>query len=523
MKKQITMSTLGKNGRLGNQLFQYASMIGLSVKYNSDLVLPPWDCSKYFDHPFPNGATNISGQVVIENQFTYIDNWPALDQFACVDLKGYLQSEKYWVHCKDYVRTALTFKKEFIDQCRARFDWNDLYNAIAIHIRRGDYVNNPNYVHLPLTAYYLCALIENFPDWRDRNIVVFSDDIQYCRTHFITLPNVHFCENNTPIEDLCLMSQCRDFILSNSTFAWWGAYLAKDRNKVIRPSHYFAGHLAKSTDPKDLYPPEWTVFDHSDRKIDLRDVTFMIPVGYDHPDRKQNFDLCVRMLQRNFDTDIIVCELVNPSVGQKFSDCVNTHRVRYTPWVYNKFHRTRMLNSMSRYTDRPYIFNWDADVMVPPLQILEAVDLLRNGADMVYPYRWAFARVPRSPWYEKLKVTEDIGIVGDTRFNGMNPNDAHSHGGAVGYRRESFFKAGMENENFISYGPEDTERYSRFIKLGFKVDRVKGPNLYHLNHYVGPNSCPRHADFRKNEEEYNKVRRMTPNQLAEYISTWHWL
>jgi hypothetical protein len=539
MAKQITFSQFGNYGRLGNQLFQYASMIGLAKKHNAKLLLPPWKYAEYFTGKFPQGEIPGACREVKETVFHYIPDWPQVREQESVDIIGYLQSEKYWEPCIYDVIQALTFKPEFKQRIKDTFEstHEPLNNAIAISIRRGDYVGNPNYAQLPIISYYYLALAENFPEWRQRQIIIFSDDIPYCRVHFGMFDNVTFSENNSDIEDICLMSQCTDFVIGNSTFAWWGAYLtllngAKDP-KVIRPKYHFDGNLLRKNDIKDYYPARWQYFDCKQangqyKKIDLKDVTFTIPVAYDHEDRKENLNMCLRILQKNFDCSINVCEQVpSPTQEPKFFEYLAAPGSHYycnvyTVFVYNKFWRTRILNQMARDATTKYIFNWDADVIIAPLQILQAVEMLRTGGDMVYPYKWAFARMPRNVWFEKIRNYEDIGMVGDTRFNGMNIGDAESLGGAVGFNRESFFKYGGENENFISYGAEDVERFHRFRKLGARIGRTDGETMYHMNHFVGPNSCPRHEDFAANDRELSKVRLMGRQQLEEYINTWPW-
>ena len=127
------------------------------------------------------------------------------------------------------IKKALTFDVNFKSQVKAQMDPKGIIfgkPTIAISIRRGDYVGNPNYRLLPIT-YYILAMFENFPNWRDHNIVIFSDDIPYCKVHWDCIPNVYFSENNSDIEDLCLMTLCDDFIIANSSFSWWGAYLGE--------------------------------------------------------------------------------------------------------------------------------------------------------------------------------------------------------------------------------------------------------------------------------------------------------
>jgi len=64
---------------------------------------------------------------------------------------------------------------------------------------------------------------------------------------------------------------------------------------------------------------------------------------------------------------------------------------------------------MALRTNTPYVVNWDADVIITPLQIWLAVEKLRDGADMVFPYDGRFARWPRQPWFKEIERTLDLG------------------------------------------------------------------------------------------------------------------
>lgn len=510
----VTMSNFGNNGRLGNQLFQYASLIGIAKKWDTNVVLPKWEYYEYFECQFPEGEAK--GIELKEPTFNYVSHWGSLNWNQTIDINGYLQSRKYWEHCEEYVLSQLKFKDDFKKEVSENYDFSK--DTIAISIRRGDYVANPNYHNLSIT-YFILALF-SIEGWQEKNIIVFSDDIAYCRVHFGCLPNVRFSENNTAIEDLCLMSQCNHFILSNSTFSWWGAYLSEHKNKqVIRPNYLFEGRLKQINDDKDFWPEEWKIFDHAGLKIDLSDVTFTIPIHYDHDDRKKNLDLCIKLLDRSFETNIIIGE----QGSNKFSYHNNNHNYRYHNFYdMPVFHRTKMLNFMANWSRSNIIFNWDADVIIAPLQIWCTVEKLRGKSDMVFPYNGQFARMPRNVWFDKIWNHDDIGMVGDTRFSGMEYSAAVSVGGAVGFKRASFIAGGMENENFISYAPEDCERELRFKRLGYKIDRVDGP-LYHMNHWCGVNSNTSNPYFKQGQQEFEKVKSMTVAQLEEYIKSWTWL
>jgi len=351
--------------------------------------------------------------------------------------------------------------------------------------------------------YYLNGLLKyNLSAY---NILVFSDDIEYCKIHLSCLNNVQFAEGNA-IQQLTLMAKCHAFVIANSTFSWWGAYLGQ--GTTIRPNCLFNGELLKN-DIKDFYPETWISQDHKE-KIDLSDVTFIIPVKYDHPHREENLLLNILHLQKYFNTNIIVGE-----IGNHF-EWLSEH-VNYIQFEMDKFHRTKMLNEMTLLAETKYVINWDADIFISPVQIWQAVDMLRSGTDFVYPYDGRFARVPRS---ERTTIAKylDVGML-KSKYTGMNKSDMVSVGGAIAYNKKSFINAGGENENFISYGAEDAERFYRYKTLGYEVERVKGA-LYHLDHFITIDSSNKHDDFNGNKKEYAKVTSMNKEDLQNYVSTW---
>jgi SAM-dependent methyltransferase len=179
-----------------------------------------------------------------------------------------------------------------------------------------------------------------------------------------------------------------------------------------------------------------------------------------------------------------------------------------------------MLNDMCGAAETPYIANWDCDVIVPPMQLLYSVELLRKGVDMVYPYHGGFARMPRMEWLPKVHTGFDIGVVRDTYFKHREASE-NSVGGAVLWNKEAFIDAGMENEYMISFGPEDVERYNRARKLNYYIKRVNGP-LFHMNHNVGVNSSPKNPYFYSNVEQEKKVNSLSVVDLRAYVDSWPW-
>ena len=499
----ISFSQLGKYGRLGNQLFQVAGVLGLAEKHGAQAAFPAWEYEPYFETPIPHGELQAN---CVEERFFHHHDWEIPGD---CDILGYLQSEKY------FGSTRLALKPAFVEECRAKHPDLFLRETICIQVRRGDYVGNPGYYQLPST-FYLDALVTHFPNWQDCNLLVTSDDIEYCRTVFEGLPNAYFPTGLSDIESMALASACDHFIVSNSSFGWWAAWLGereKPHSKVVHSGHMYAGHLRRK-DIRDYRPARWIEHKKDSYKIPMRDLTFTIPLLYDHEHRRENLDLILYLLQSTIDAHYIFCE----QGGRHFE--YTAQWGTYMSLDSDVFHRTKMLNEMAMAAQTPFVANWDADVIIPPAQILMAVEALRAGADMVYPYDGRFGRMKRDEWWPRIQAALDIGIERDTALKGRE-HDHNSVGGAVLWNKESFVDAGMENEHFISFSPEDCERHDRAKILGYDIRRVRG-TLFHINHWVGINSTPRNPHFQQGTAEIEKIRQMSRRQLRGYIDTWPW-
>lgn len=521
----ITMSNFGNNGGLGNQLFQWASLLGIADKNNTGLDLPKWKYSKYFNE-YPEREIIEYNNQYREEKFGYKDILISNNNLNGLNFSGHFQSEKYWENNKDYIRFNLSFINEFKFHCEYKNkDWLYTKPTIAIHLRRGDYINNPNYINLPIT-YYILALEEYFPNWRtDYNLVVFSDDVNYAKIHFECLNNVYF-PNGDELEDLCTMSLCKNHIISNSSYSWWGAYLS-DSNKVVHPNCLFDGPLLEKNpeDCKDFYCEEWIAFDKwKDNRLDLKDTTFMIPYTKDSNDREENLCLLRNYLEFNFETNIIVNELETDKEAHHFLEGTHSEDGR-NPFLHfttkhENFHRTKMLNQLAKCSCTSIIINQDTDVFIAPFQIYEAVRKVREGIDVCYPYDGRFHGIERKDYYFPLKKELDIGIIKTYIPKGFDIYN--TYGGCIIFKKDSFFTGGMENENFISWGAEDYERYERFTKLGYNVQRIKGV-LFHLNHWIGKDSSNKNPFFKVNQVEYEKIKAMNKEELRFYINNRSWM
>jgi len=132
----------------------------------------------------------------------------------------------------------------YSDEIKRLFGQDIVNNKyVAIHVRRGDYVDNPFYVDLMKTDYYKNAMTE----FANGDFMVFSDDIEWCKRQDI-FQRCRFA-HGTELEDLNFMAGSQGIIMANSSFSWWGAYLSDAR--VIAPKQWFGD----GTSIKML--PEW--------------------------------------------------------------------------------------------------------------------------------------------------------------------------------------------------------------------------------------------------------------------------
>jgi hypothetical protein len=125
-----------------------------------------------------------------------------------------------------------SFFKDYADEIKDLFGQGigEKINVVAIHVRRGDYVQNPFYVDLTKTDYYQKAMAE-FPNER---FVVFSDDIEWCKEQEI-FKDCEFSHSDEKT-DMNNFASCIGQIIANSSFSWWGAYLSPYSKKIVAPS-----------------------------------------------------------------------------------------------------------------------------------------------------------------------------------------------------------------------------------------------------------------------------------------------
>lgn len=151
---------------------------------------------------------------------------------------GNFESDKYFPEMEEILQKELTFKtapsienKKLMNELRS-------CNSVCLHIRRGDYLDE-TWKSLQVCNYeYYNSAVEEMKKLVPNSIFyVFSntsEDIAWIKENYIFDADVRYVDLNNPdYEELRLMSCCKHFILSNSSFSWWGSYLSPSKDKII--------------------------------------------------------------------------------------------------------------------------------------------------------------------------------------------------------------------------------------------------------------------------------------------------
>ena len=262
----ITSSRIGRYGNTCNAMFQFAAVVGMAKKTGHGYVIPRHET--YYE---PNyGCTNnslwdgfdITAPTIdlksfkeVEFPFEYKDI--LVDDFT--DMVGFFQSEKYFEDAEQEIKDQFKIKaihKEVIDAKIKSGEYPDPLHSTSLHIRLGDYTIKRNY-HPEIPVSYWAQAMASIP--RRDNVVIFSDDVKQARSMFGTDSRLTYSSEENPFPALYHMSLCRNHIICNSTFGWWGAKLGEWNNPVdkvvVAPKIWFGP--AHEFSSKDIIPERW--------------------------------------------------------------------------------------------------------------------------------------------------------------------------------------------------------------------------------------------------------------------------
>ena len=280
------------SGGLGNQLFQYATGLATATRKRSTLYL---DITGFATEPLrqyeldnfpilaqiapPQLTRRFRGSLHTRTYKRRINKLLPLKRWQWIAerpgrfepdlgakrghlyLEGHWQSERYFEFMKNEVRQQFTQIRALDRQNQALADQITAVPAVALHVRRGDYVQNPttNHVHGICSLAYYKQAIEYVAQFEPAmQLFIFSDDPDWVQEqlHF-RFPSYVVAVNSAKNGhlDLRLMSLCRHHIIANSSFSWWGAWLATHpQQKVCAPAQWFRNY---PFDIEHIIPDRW--------------------------------------------------------------------------------------------------------------------------------------------------------------------------------------------------------------------------------------------------------------------------
>ncbi|WP_144631407.1 alpha-1,2-fucosyltransferase [Priestia megaterium] len=272
-------------GGLGNQLFSYASAYGIARENETELIIDryiydtSYSLRKYMLDFFPeidealllkyipkkNKISQIMYKLIRKSKLKYkykAQLFLEEEEFKFTRistqnenlyLNGYWQSYVYFDKYRNDIIKKFTPLVSFNQDGNQLLNEIKSYNSVAIHVRRGDYINFKGGKCLD-SSYYIKAM-KHLYNLKGKNLFfyIFTDDVEYCKRIFKNVANVKFIGEEAKLsdfEEFTLMTHCKNLIIGNSSFSWWAAYLASCKDKAV---------IAPVVDmwTEDFYLPEW--------------------------------------------------------------------------------------------------------------------------------------------------------------------------------------------------------------------------------------------------------------------------
>ena len=289
-------------GRMGNQMFQYAFGYSTSRKINKKFFIYGHNNLHYFklykdlkknnkknilfyilNNLFTKNQIQINFSInslrqlqdsclnwgVKKNIYKWTNTFNHKDYFLSTKknntlYQGFFQSEKYFESYKKDIQKLFEirqkYKIQFLKNKKYLFD----KKCIVVHLRRADYLKFGDEklggidITLPTSYYKKCLdMINNINNY---NVIFVSDDIDFAKKEFGFQKN-YFFESNDEITDLQILLNANILIIANSTFSWWGAWLNEKKTKIVYAPNYFLGFKVKKFYPAGIKINHWNWID----------------------------------------------------------------------------------------------------------------------------------------------------------------------------------------------------------------------------------------------------------------------
>ena len=178
---------------------------------------------------------------------------------------GTFESAKYFDDIKEQLQKEFTPKYDILSKNFSLYEKIKNTNSVCVTIRRGDFVNNAEYkknLYVCTPEYFSIAIKRMKKEIDNPTFFVFSDDVKWCRENMSFPKNTYFESGDDPVwEKIRLMYSCKHFIISNSTFSWWAQYLSRNEDKVVIAPSRWGNQTYKENGKIDIYQDSWILID----------------------------------------------------------------------------------------------------------------------------------------------------------------------------------------------------------------------------------------------------------------------
>ncbi|XP_033726097.1 galactoside 2-alpha-L-fucosyltransferase 2-like [Pecten maximus] len=256
--------TVGMNGRLGNQMFKYASLLGIAAQQGytpfvrqKSLLYSAFESLKYFKHISMTNDVSFSER----HAGIYDCRIHNLTDSKNITLHGYFQSWKYFQHISAQVRKLFRFTGDITRRAKRVIDKFKPGNKtlVGVHVRRGDMSSRRELKRGYNVAepQYFRKVFEYFRyEFENVMFIVVSDSVGWVKKN-LDGDDVVISETGIAYLDMAILAQCKHSIITSGTFGWWGAYLAGGTTVYFKDYPKPKTWLSEQYNKLDYYPPSW--------------------------------------------------------------------------------------------------------------------------------------------------------------------------------------------------------------------------------------------------------------------------
>lgn len=282
------MITVKLLGGLGNQMFQYAlyrafelkgrevcldnftyfncqsppphlvyhlDIFGLGYRKMDPAMMPKYiiDPNSFFFRLFHK--YHFGPNYYFEKENSKYDPKVLTTKNNCQYYEGYWQTDKYFAEYRAEIKKDFKYIGEWTIENERYKDMMVKTNSVSLHIRRGDYLKHSVYTGICTENYYKHAIEYIKEHVPNPTFFIFSNDLEWCKAFFVENDNVVFVEGNDvehSYMDMILMTYCKHHVIANSSFSWWGAWLAPDKGLTIAPDKWY-----NDSETPDIWCNNW--------------------------------------------------------------------------------------------------------------------------------------------------------------------------------------------------------------------------------------------------------------------------